>query len=165
MFIPFNLKLCHFCGIFNPSWQTMLKQLKFKLNLHGTEQNPVDAAQLEVLQKRVILGLAQFQLCLRAGSRARVQSCPSHWPVSLPFRSWLSLALEPGVGPGFIHSWIGLDLSCLTWRWTYSWNLSQESFISSPLQTTQSLSCSKSHWSRKFTTKNSLWCRDKLFPD
>lgn len=36
----------------------------------------VDAAQLEVLQKRAVLGLAQFQLSLRAGSRARVLSIP-----------------------------------------------------------------------------------------
>lgn len=44
MFTPFNLKLCHFCGIFNPSWPMMLRWLKFKLNLHGTECHSVGAS-------------------------------------------------------------------------------------------------------------------------
>lgn len=166
MFTPFNLNLCHFCGIFNPSWQTILKELKFKLNFLGTgwcssagspsEKGNSWTCSVPAFSKSWVQGQSPVH---------PTESCPSHWPVSLPFRSWLSLTLEPGVCPGFLHSWIGLDLSCLTWRWTYSWNLSQESFISSPLQTTQSLSCSKSHWCRKFTSKNSLWCRDKLFPD
>lgn len=154
--------------LLNDAWVTC----KFKLHLHGSDHHSVDASQMEVLQNRVTCRLAQFKLYLIVGSimwqcHKGQQSCKSATgQVSVPFRSWLSSCwLGAGVSPGFNYSQVGLDLSWLTWRWTYSWNLSQESFISSPLQTTQSLSCSKNHWCRKFTSKNSLWCRDKLFPD
>lgn len=90
--------------------------MKLKLNLPGTEHHSVDAAQSEVLQKRVILGLAQFQLSLRAGSRARVLSCPSHSPVHPTGQSLCPL----GAGSAWLWSqeWVQVSFTPeLGWIW------------------------------------------------
>lgn len=110
MFTPFNLKLCQFCGIFSPrKWgQIMLKELKFKLNLHGTGWCSSVGSPSEK-------GNSWTCSVLRAGSRARVLSIPQS-PVHPTGQSLCPL----GAGSAWLWSQECVQVSFtpeLAWIW------------------------------------------------